>query len=270
MTSRERINLMTEQRLRFRNIFIIILAMFGMLTIKAGTILSADENANLKEAANLVKAVEQKYHSTVYFHTDFIQQIYPPYTTSPSAEATGRFSFAKPCLMRWEYRSPEEQVVVTYPSIGWLYAVKDKEVQVFDTTSFYKSVVAKAFLKSILESFEITEWSRSENDPETFIVDLKPKGDDAQIARVELVIHKPDATLTRITVEDQAGTKNVLIFTAQKWEKSFSQDEFVPSIPRDVAISTDRGESISYDEFMIKFKEKKGALDCSHESAIKK
>ena len=249
---------------------IIILAMLGMLTLNPEKVLPSDETANVKEAANLVKAVEQKYHSTVYFHTDFIQQIYPPHTTSPSAEATGRFSFAKPCLMRWEYRSPEEQVVVTYPSIGWLYAVKDKEVQVFDTTSFYKSVVAKAFLKSILESFEITEWSRSGNDPETFIVGLKPKGDDAQIARVELVIHKPDATLTRVIVEDQAGTRNVLIFTAQKWEKSFSQDEFIPNIPKDVVISTDQGESISYDEFMRQFKEKKGALDCSHESAIKK
>ena len=53
---------------------IIILAMLGMLTLNPEKVLPSDETANVKEAANLVKAVEQKYHSTVYFHTNFIQQ----------------------------------------------------------------------------------------------------------------------------------------------------------------------------------------------------
>ncbi|MEJ5300225.1 MAG: outer membrane lipoprotein carrier protein LolA [Thermodesulforhabdaceae bacterium] len=246
-----------------------ILVAIGILITGSGKILSA-ENANLKEAISLVKAIEQKYHSANFFYADFIQQIYPPNVTAPSAEATGRFSFAKPCLMRWEYHSPEEQVVVTYPAIGWLYAVKDREVQVFDTGSLYKSVVAKAFLKSILESFEVVDWSRSESDPESFIVVLKPKVNDAQIAKVELVIHKPDATLTRIIGEDQAGTRNMLIFTNQKWEGSFSQKEFMPNFPQDVSISNEQGETISYDKFMKLFEEKKGVLDCSHESVIKK
>jgi outer membrane lipoprotein-sorting protein len=234
------------------------------------------ETGNLKEAIGIIKAVEQKYHSANSFRADFVQQIFPPHTTTPSAEATGHFTFAKPCLMRWEYTSPDEQIVVTYPSIGWLYAVKDKEVQVFDTTEFYKSVVARAFLKSILDSFEVVEWTEtpkntnSSGQTGTVSFTLKPKGNNAQISQVEVVIQKSDMMITKIIAEDQAGTKNALIFTNQKWNDSYSPDYFTPSVPHDVTIYTDKGETISYDSLVKLFKEKKGVLDCDRESGARK
>lgn len=229
-----------------------------------------------KGVVKLLKAIEQKYHSATSFVADFIQQIYPPYSSSPSSEATGRFIFSKPCLMRWEYTSPDEQIIITYPSIGWLYAVKDKDVQVFDTTEFYKSMVAKAFLKDILDSFEIagstvmsSESSSSENGVISIL--LKPKGNTAQIAHVELVIQKQDLLITKIIGEDLAGTKNVLIFTKQNWNSPLSTAElFTPSFPKDVAISNDKGETLSYDAFMKQFQEKKGVLNCTHDSSGKK
>jgi outer membrane lipoprotein-sorting protein len=241
-------------------------------TVKKGF---SAETVDVKEAIGILKAIEQKYHSANSFHADFVQQIYPPHTTAPSAEATGHFTFAKPCLMRWEYTSPDEQVVITYPSIGWLYAVKDKEVQVFDTTEFYKSIVAKAFLKSILDSFDVAAWTGSSNDMNssqqsaTANLLLKPKGDSAQISQVELVVQKADLLITKIIAEDQAGTKNVLIFTHQKWNDSYSSDYFSPSVPHDVVIYTDKGESMSYDAFIKLFKEKKGVSNCNHESNTK-
>ncbi|MCX7822360.1 MAG: outer membrane lipoprotein carrier protein LolA [Syntrophobacterales bacterium] len=249
-----------------------LLPIFAILTTSQG---SFAQPSDIKEAVKILKSIEQRYHSIPYFSADFIQQIYPPHTTSPSSEAVGRFIFSKPCLMRWEYTSPDEQIVITYPSIGWLYSVRDKEVQVFDTTEFYKSVVARAFLKSILDSFDVIGWSvipsdSSPQDSETIGIILKPKGDSAQIAQVELIVKKQDSQITRIIGEDLAGTRNVLIFTKQHWNNSPSPDAFMPSFSKDVTISNDKGETISYDIFMRQFQEKKGVLNCAHDSAGKK
>lgn len=228
------------------------------------------ESPEQKEALKLIKNLEQKYHSAASFSADFIQQIYPPYTTSPSTEATGRFIFSKPCLMRWEYTSPDEQVIVIYPSVGWLYSVREKEVQVFDPAEFYRSVVARAFLKDILDSFDVvgfggTSSEASTGQAATVSILLKPREDSGQIAQIELVIQKPEILIAKIIGEDQAGTRNVLIFTRQSWDNPSSPEAFMPSFPNDVTISNDRGETISYDAFIKQFKDKKGDLNCSHD-----
>ncbi len=219
------------------------------------------ESINITE---VIEKIENKYQKTKFFQADFIQKIYAPNMEEPSNEATGKFYFGEPCIMRWEYVTPEKQVLVLFPGIGWIYIPEEKQAQIFDTKDFYSSPIAKAFMKGIQSSFEILSWSLQEGSKTVNIL-MKAKEETSQIKKLELLIDISEYVISKITVEDIAGSKNVIIFTNQEWLNKKDSSIFEPAFEETTIITDYKGTLLSYGDFKKLFNTKKGDLKCRYE-----
>ncbi len=156
---------------------------------------AADQTAPLAPA-DIAARLQQVYEATTTLQADFHQTTTVQMRRARKKEAYGTLSIKKPGLMRWDYREPEEQVLLCDGDSLLLYTAKTKQMTVGDARRYLQSDVTYAFFTGtgdLLADFD----ARSPIEGPTV---------GNGVYRVRLVPKKPHPHVESITVTLDATT----------------------------------------------------------------
>jgi outer membrane lipoprotein carrier protein len=109
------------------------------------------------DAVAVVDAIQKQYNTTDTFQAKFVQKSYLK-VLGQSQKAEGFVSIKKPGKMKWDYKSPDPQILVSNDQGLWLYLPDEKQVTKMKVQSIYSSNTPALFLAGrgkLTESFTI-------------------------------------------------------------------------------------------------------------------
>ncbi len=166
------------------------------------------------ELRDVVSGLQQRYASVETVRGDFQQTYRAP---GISQEESGEFWLRKPGLMRWEYRSPEEQVFVADGKESFLYVPKDRQVTVqpFSAADLHNTPLefllgSGNISRSFTPSWETEFKTKAEH---TLLIRLTPRSTGGEYSFLVLEIDSRTFDIRRIAIRDPGGSTTEFLFT---------------------------------------------------------
>ena len=136
---------------------------------------------------DILEGVESRYSgpgfSAQFFQTSTLKAMQIKET------ASGRLFVKRPGMMRWEYESPERQVIITDGKKLWIYRPDDNQVMIGKAPAFFGEGKGAGFLsdiRQVRQNFEISLQTKPKEA--NYIIQLIPKEKTYDISTVYLSI----------------------------------------------------------------------------------
>lgn len=186
------------------------------------TILSPSLACQPSWAADLApQAVAQKIQES-YAKTRSLRAEFQQTTSSRMSDrqrlGAGTMVLAKPGLMRWDYREPDQQVFVCDGQKISMYFAKERQMMVTPAKDYLESDVTYAFFTGkgdIQRDFVVADPEEEDIvEPKTaYQLKLTPKQGHPQIDFINLWVDRNTFLMQRLKVTDKFGTVTDLIFS---------------------------------------------------------
>jgi len=179
-------------------------------------------------------AIQKKYDETRSFTAKFVQKSYLK-IMGQSQEAKGEVAIQKPGKMKWDYRAPDRQILVSNDDGLWLYLPEENQVTKMQVESVYSSNTPALFLAGegrLRESFHIESTTKDENG---WTVVLMPKEADNNIDRLILFTDN-SYQIVGSSVYDKLGNKTKMRFSNIQINPDISEETFQFRIPEGVEV----------------------------------
>lgn len=188
-------------------------------------------------ALELAALLQARYETTMDITVRFLQETRPAGTVE-GLEAEGQVFFKRPHLMRWEYRLPEPQLIVTSGDEVFVYEEKERQVMVLPREQFLSSEISRAFFfgeGELERSFAIR--SPASNWPEAeWTIVLEPLRPQPQVRKLWVTLDPKSHLVREIWIEDQLGGKSHLLFKDIRVNQGLADDLFRFTPPAGVQI----------------------------------
>ncbi len=210
---------------------------------------------NTSHAVTLDEAVDRvqdRYEKIGNFQADFSQTSFLK-TIKKKQISKGRVFIKKPGMMRWEYKEPEEQLIVSDGKIIWFYVPADKQVMMSSAGSAADSHVLNIFLSGsgkLRDTFKIefeddpkghserSEESKLLAQQEQYLLRLIPKKSQPNMAKLLIGVSKDDFKIETSIVYDIYGNQTIVNFSNIEMNKGIEEDLFRFEVPKGVRIVT--------------------------------
>jgi len=168
-------------------------------------------DASLLSIDDVINKVE-KHYSVSGFTADFSQ------TSSIKAmeitdSASGRAFFKRPDKMRWEYETPDRQIIITDGKTLWVFRPEDNQVMIGKAPSFFKGGKGFSFLsdmKVIKQKFDMV--LEKESKEGFFVLKLLPREKTYDIAEIYLWISRNTFDVVRIVTYNSYSDETRIVF----------------------------------------------------------
>lgn len=148
---------------------------------------------------DVVKKVESNYKNIVAFRGSF-NQTATIKTLNKIQQGQGDIFFKKPNKIKWQYRSPMEQEIISDGNTIWLYFPENRQVFIYDLTDTFDQEAANqgqipgnflASLGNLNKEFDV-RWGQPKDRDErgNYIVELTPKRPMVNVRNIFLVVPK--------------------------------------------------------------------------------
>ena len=182
-----------------------------------------------------VNAIQKKFESVLTFKADFEQKAYVKMINRTEI-TQGTVQIKKPGKMKWIYKSPDPQILVSNQKVLWLYAPEDEQVTRMLIENVYSSNTPALFLAGqgiLTETFDIVKVQKEKNK---FIVVFTPKEIESNLSRFTLRANKNNYQITGATVYDKLGNKTEIRFRSIRVNEEIPENVFNFEIPSGVEI----------------------------------
>ena len=192
--------------------------------------------ATSPEAEAVWRAYEKRWSETDNYAAGFRQVIEVPDVGS-KVESAGRFYFAKPGLVRWDYTEGSPQTVIGDGTWIWLYQP--------DLEQVYKIPYEKAFgrggLVELLAGREgvAERYSAALERPDASTVRILLKSLAEGGGDLEVTLEAETFDLRAVTVHDAAGSTTRMTFSEPKRNRGIDHNRFTFTPPPAVDIISD-------------------------------
>ena len=216
--------------MRFKRILflVFIFFLFGGQMALASDVSSktaSAPDASLLSLNELINKVE-KHYSVSGFTADFSQ------TSSIKAmeitdSASGRAFFKRPGKMRWEYETPDRQIIITDGKTLWVFRPEDNQVMIGKAPSFFKGGKGFSFLsdmKVIKQKFDIV--LEKEFKEGFFVLKLLPREKTYDIAEIYLWISRNTFDVVRILTYNSYGDETRIVFNNIQFKQKLEDSLF--------------------------------------------
>jgi len=207
-----------------KKIFLLWIVVIGL----PGTALSANGDAATLDA------VQKKYEQTRSFKAKFVQTSYLK-IMGQSQVAEGEVAIQKPGKMKWDYRAPDRQILITHDNTLWLYLPEEHQVTKMPVASIYSSNTPALFLAGegqLKETFHIESATQKDNG---WTLILIPKALDNNIDRLILFTDN-SYQITGSTVYDKLGNETKMLFSDIQIDPGFPEGTFQFRLPEGVEV----------------------------------
>ena len=173
----------------------------GLQDIEAAT-----ESSDLT-VDQILERVESKYANSK-FSADFIQK-----STIKAMDiadmASGKVYIKYPGMMRWEYKKPDNQIIVTDAEKLWIYRPEDNQVMTGKAPTFFGDGKGASFLSDIgliRQKFAISlEDSEKKESDMFYYLKLVPHEKAMDISKIRLLISKQTFNVLQIITQNSYG-----------------------------------------------------------------
>lgn len=148
---------------------------------------------------DIIKKVESNYKNIVAFRGSFNQTTNIK-TLQKLQQGQGDIFYKKPNKVKWQYRSPMEQEIISDGSTIWLYFPENRQVYIYDLTDTFRMEAANQgqipgnFLSSLgdlRKEFDVKWGSPRDRDAQgNYIIELVPKRPIVNLRNMFLVVPK--------------------------------------------------------------------------------
>ncbi len=182
----------------------------------------------------IIAKVQKTYDGIHDIQANFIQ-----FTTSASIKETqkaeGVVYFKKPGMMKWEYKSPGKDIIVSDGTTIWIYQQDIGQVMVGNALDNGTSISNNflAGMGNIKKDFEI---EMAEGDNKTHLLKLNPKTAQPNLKKLYIAVDKKTFLVIRTIVYDMLNNETKVIFENMKTNQSLSGSIFKFKIPEGVKV----------------------------------
>ena len=151
-------------------------------------------------------------------------------------ESKGTVIIKKPGKMKWVYRAPDPQVLVSNNQTLWLYIPEEEQVTKIPVDSIYSSNTPALFLAGkgkLTDAFNVAQVIWEEDQ---IAVVLVPKEEDHSLARLVLYADNKTYQITGSTVYDKLGNKSEIRFSKIRINEEIPEETFSFKIPAGVEV----------------------------------
>ena len=187
-----------------------------------------------ESASEIASAVQKKYNSIKTLQADFIQ------TALSMGSGKGRVSsgvvtIKKPGKMKWEFKKPEGDIVVSNGKVMWIYQ-KDLNQVIETKIEVNTPQVAMNFLAgagNMEKDFEIKILNSSGSEYE---LKLSPRVQIPHIGEINLIVDKKTFIVKKTTVKDAFGGETSVEIKNVKINSKIKDSIFEYSAPKGAAV----------------------------------
>ncbi len=147
---------------------------------------------------DILEGVEARYSgpgfSAQFFQTSTLKAMQIKET------ASGRLFVKRPGKMRWEYESPDKQVIITDGKKLWIYRPDDNQVMIGKAPAFFGEGKGAGFLsdiRQVRQNFEISLQTKPKES--TYIIQLIPREKTYDISVIYLSIVPQTFDVVQVT-----------------------------------------------------------------------
>ncbi len=210
--------------LRYRNALFILLLLWPL----SGSAFALD-------AIAIVDAIQKQYDATDTFQARFIQKSYLK-ILGQSQKAEGSVSIQKPGKMKWNYRAPDRQILVSNDQGLWLYLPDEKQVTKMKAQSIYSSNTPALFLAGrgkLTESFTIGKVTEESG---LYAAELIPRNRAQNLSKMVLLADKKNYQIVGSRVYDNLGNKTEMMFSDIQTNPNLNKKLFQFEVPKGVEL----------------------------------
>ncbi|MDM8521851.1 outer membrane lipoprotein carrier protein LolA [Desulfococcaceae bacterium HSG8] len=146
--------------------------------------------------------------------------------------ALGKVFIRRPGMMRWEYETPEKQIIITDGRTLWMYRPDDNQVMIGNAPSYFGDGKGANFLsdiKMIRESFNVI--IEKKNDPHFHILKLLPKEGKLDISHIYLWISKLTSDVVRVITYNSYGDETIIDMNNLQFNQNLDSSLFTFKVP---------------------------------------
>jgi outer membrane lipoprotein carrier protein len=205
-------------------------------------------NAMAGMSANAVaQKVQSLYDKTSSMEANFVQRASMK-TLSISEQDKGIVYMKKDGKIRWEYKNPKEQLIVSNGKKIWFYMPSDKQVIIGNFEKSFKYKPTQTFLTGmgkILEDFNVKfsndkELATTKNE---YALELTPKKHfEGAPSKILLAVNKKDFLIVKSIIVDKFDNVTEIDFKNIKLNTVLPDSLFTFTPPKDVEIIHSPGQ----------------------------
>jgi len=185
-------------------------------------------------AGNGIKMLKEFHKNVKSFEAEFKQKVIDEKKVELQA-ASGQMYLLRPGKFRWDYKEPDEQVIVSNGEKIWLYDQELEQVTIKSLKGMVGNTPARILSDSgsLEKDFNITE--QGEKEGITW-VELTPKEENSQFKSVRIGFTD---TLKIMEIRDSLGQTTFIEFSKLKKNPTLKVSLFEFKIPKGVDIVKD-------------------------------
>jgi outer membrane lipoprotein carrier protein len=177
--------------------------------LRPGLSFSECTQDRVKELAALL---QNSYEDTSDIAAEFVQETTPAGATE-GLRAAGKVYFKRPRLMRWEYRTPDPQLIVTCGNVVYVYEEEANQVMILPRDQFLSSEISRAFFfgKGDLEKSFRAEAPDADWPNASWTLKLTPRDPVQQVRALWITLNPESHLVSEMLLEDQLGGRTHII-----------------------------------------------------------
>ncbi|MCK5340605.1 MAG: outer membrane lipoprotein carrier protein LolA [Desulfobulbaceae bacterium] len=215
-----------------------LVIIFFVLTIHV-TQTAGNGQASEMSPLEIAETLQQRYDATKTFSADF-QQFTTMKLSRRDRRGAGTVVIKKPDSMRWDYTSPDRQVIISDGKTLTMYFAKNTQMIVGPARQYLESDITYAFFTgtgNILRDFEVFPPDLGTRAmPGAHCIKLVPRKPHPQVDFLHVWVTAETFLIHRIMIVDQLGSVTDLLFSNITTDQEIPPDLFVFTPPPDTEI----------------------------------
>ena len=191
------------------------------------------------EEKDLLRLIQKQYQTIRSFSGHFIQSSNRADTKTGPKTAEGLVSYKRPGKMRWLYKAPEEQLLVTNGQTMWLYDPFLENVTVQKLEKITEGTALSFLLGLGKLQVDFINREISKNlliGQDGLIVELEPKKSTANLAFIQLNVHPVTYNLQAIALMDQQDNYRTIQLMNMKYNLEIEDNFFEFTVKNDMEV----------------------------------
>lgn len=187
----------------------------------------------------IVEKIQDKYEKINEFQAEFVQEAEVA-ALDTTEKASGKVWFKKPGRMRWDYRKPHEDQIVSDGENIWYYNSQEQQVMKSSLEHLNSETSSTTLISGLgqLEKLFDAEFANDKNintSDDNYLISLSPKerlGSDEPYDKIIISVDKKDFMVKEIYLFDPFGNKTKITLSHFKINKGISDSLFDYSPPK--------------------------------------
>ncbi len=208
--------------------------LFMLIAFSTG-LLPAWADAVPPDVDKILAGIEKRYAGNGFTAGFFQESMLKAMQISDTAE--GLLTVKRPGKMRWEYKIPDPQTIMTDGKNLWIYRPADRQVMVGKAPDFFSDGKGAGFLSDIRQirrSFKI-ELQTADN-PDYYRLQLLPVQPTPELARVIISVGKTSFQVDQVVTYNAYGDETRIVLSNYQFNLTLDDALFTFEAPEGIDV----------------------------------